>query len=408
MPNKSKARKQRLEAMAKARANNPNNNKNNNSNISLNDALIGTQLETTDHSESDTNLENQFENQEVFDEYDSDATPEIYEEYDSDVTPEIEPNVTPEDSKDPDFTPLPPKTMLVPSSFLAQVMKNVACIECAKPGGMIPSVTKASEFQNEVTFTCRCKHSFSLQTFPDTNINEVLIRNAISNGIPKMPFQRFLQVGNFGANVDGKEVGINLSSRQSMNIYKEQNQVIIDEAEQMHKDEVAHLFQANEEVTVGGDGSYPKRGFHSPVGHASLICNKTVIAAHTVKRSSQPSESAYGDIKDIQANKMEEYAITKMLKHLIPYIGPLIVQIDLDQDATVHKVIENLKWTAEDMELVNKYTGRKEITQDMVGQSVWQGKVPRICFDKVSAFIDRFESIRIRVYQNAAIYCNIA
>ena len=55
MPNKSKARKQRLEALAKARANNPNNNKNNNSNISLNDAFIDTQLETTDHSESETN-----------------------------------------------------------------------------------------------------------------------------------------------------------------------------------------------------------------------------------------------------------------------------------------------------------------------------------------------------------------
>ena len=95
------------------------NNTNNNSNISLNDALIGTQLETTDHSESNTNLEDQIEYQEIFDEYDSDATPEIYEEYDSDVTPEIEPNITPDDSTDPDFTPLPPKTMFVLFSFLA-------------------------------------------------------------------------------------------------------------------------------------------------------------------------------------------------------------------------------------------------------------------------------------------------
>ena len=77
MPRVSKARKQRLDSLARARANNSCNNSNNNSNISLNDALIGTQLETTDHSESDTNLEDQI---------DDDATPEIYEDYDSDVT----------------------------------------------------------------------------------------------------------------------------------------------------------------------------------------------------------------------------------------------------------------------------------------------------------------------------------
>ena len=76
MPRISKARKQRLDAVAKARANNPCNNKNN-SNVSLNDALIDTQLETTDHSETDTNLEDQIENYEPSDESDSDATPEI-------------------------------------------------------------------------------------------------------------------------------------------------------------------------------------------------------------------------------------------------------------------------------------------------------------------------------------------
>ena len=159
----SKARKQRLDSLAKARAN----NKNNNSNVSLNDALIGTQLETTDHSESDTNLEDQIDNHELFDEYDSDSTPEIL--------------VTSDDSRDPDYSALPPKVMLILDSYLARLMQNVACIECKMPGGIVPSVTKASEFQNEVTFTCRCKHSFSLSTFPETNINEVMIRNAVAN-----------------------------------------------------------------------------------------------------------------------------------------------------------------------------------------------------------------------------------
>ena len=369
----SKARKQRLDSLAKATAKNPNHNKNNNSNLSFNDALIGTQLDATDHSESDTNLEDQIENHEPSDESDSDATPEI---------------LTSEDSQDPDYASLPPKNMVIPDSFLVQTMKKVACIECGKAGGIVPNVTKASEFHNEVTFTCRCKHSFSLETFPDTNINQVLIRNAVANGIPKQPFQRFLQVGNFGANVDGKEVGINLFSKQSMNIYKEQNQVIIDGAEQIHKEEVDHLFRANQEVTVSGDGCYAKRGYHSPAGHVAFICNKTVIDAKTVKRGSQKSETAYGDIQPIPANKIEEYGITHMLKHLIPYIGPLITQIDLDQDASLHKVIENMKWTAEDVEIVNKWTGRKEITQDMVGQSVWQGRLPRICYDKVSAFFE--------------------
>ena len=131
----SKARKQRLDAMAKARAN----NRKNNSNISLNDALMETQLETNDPLESDTNLEDQNDSRELFDEYDSDATPEI---------------LTSEDSQDPDYASLPPKNMVIPDSFLVQIMKKVACIECGKAGGIVPNVTKASEFHNEVTFTC--------------------------------------------------------------------------------------------------------------------------------------------------------------------------------------------------------------------------------------------------------------
>ena len=128
-------------------------------------------------------------------------------------------------------------------------------------------------------------------------------------------------MGNFGANVDGKEVGINLFSRQSMNVYKQQNQVIIDGAEQIHKEEVTDLFRANQDVTISADGSYPKRGYHSPAGHVAFICNKKVIDAKTVKRATQKSETAYGDIQPIPANKIEEYGITQMLKHLIPYTG---------------------------------------------------------------------------------------
>ena len=368
MPRVSKSKKSRIAALEKARAQNPKYQ-----NQSLNDALICTSLEINDNSDSENTPEDLL------------AEIETNQKSDSDVTPDLIPDFI-DESKDPDFSPLPPKVMVIPDSFLALIMQFVACISCQRVGGIVPNVTKASEFQNEVTFTCRCKHSFTLQTFPDTNINEVFIRNAVANGIPKQPFQRFLQVGNFGANVDGKEVGINLFSRQSMNIYKQQNQVIIDGAEQIHKEEVTDLFRANQDVTISADGSYPKRGYHSPAGHVAFICNKKVIDAKTVKRSNQKSETAYGDIQPIPANKIEEYGITQMLKHLIPYIGPLITQIDLDQDATLHKVIENMKWSAEDVEVVNKWTGKKEITQDMVGQSVWQGKVPRICFDKVSFY----------------------
>ena len=364
MPKISKAKKQRLESIAKARAQNPKHtNKNNNSNV--------TQLDISNNSESDVTPEDLIVDDELLQVSDSDHTPE-----DLDLS----------DSQDPDFLPLPPKLMIIPDSFLALLMQFVLCSSCKKQGQILPNVTRATEFQNEITFVCRCKHSFSLQTFPNNNINEVLIRNAVSNGIQKQPFQRFLQIGNFGANVDGKEVGINLFTRNSSEIYKRTNQQIIDGAEQMHKEEVEHLFRANQAVKISYDASYPKRGYHSPAAHGALICNKKVIDATTVKRASHTSETAYGDIVDKPANKLEQYAITKMLKHLIPHIGPLIVQIDLDQDASLQKVIETMKWTAEDVEIVNKWTGRKEITQDMIGKSVWGGKIPKIHYDKVSLF----------------------
>ena len=382
MPNISKAKKSRLAALEKAKAKNPNHQ-----NQSMNEAMIFSMLEMSDDSDSDITPGDLHDEDETSQKADADLTP--------DLTPELM-----NESSDTDFSPLPPKNMVVPDSFLVQIMKNVACIECGKPGGIIPSVTKASEFQNEVTFTCRCKHSFNLQTFPDTNINEVLIRNAVANGIPKQPFQRFLQVGNFGANVDGKELGINLFSRRSMNIYKQQNQVIIDGAKEIHKNEVTDLFRANKAITISGDGSYPKRGYHSPAGHVSFICNKKVIDAATVKRGTHKSDTAYGDIQPIPANKIEQYGITQMLKHLIPHIGPLITQIDLDQDASLYKVIENMKWSAEDVETVNKWTGKKEITEDMIGKSVWGGKMPKICFDKVSLFIKRITKLAILENQN--------
>ena len=366
MPKLSKAKKQRLESIAKARAQNPkhtNLNKNNNSNV--------TQLEIGNNSESDVTPEDLIVDDELLQVSDSDHTPE-----DLDLS----------DSQDPDFLPLPPKLMIIPDSFLALLMQFVLCSSFKKQGQILPNVTRATEFQNEITFVCRCKNSFSLQTFPNNNINEVLIRNAVSNGIQKQPFQRFLQIGNFGANVDGKEVGINLFTRNSSEIYKQTNQQIIDGAEQMHKEEVEHLFRANQAVTISYDASYPKRGYHSPAAHAALICDKKVIDATTVKRASHTSETAYGDIIDKPANKLEKYAMTKMLKQLIPHIGPLIVQIDLDQDASLQKVIETMKWTAEDVEIVNKWTGKKEITEDMIGESVWGGKIPKICIDKVSLF----------------------
>ena len=186
MPTISKAKKQRLQAVVKARAKNPKY-----ANLTKNIDIIDTQLEISNNSESDVTPEDLIVDDEILQVSDSDHTPEDLE------LP---------DSQDPDFLPLPPKLMIIPDSFLALLMQFVLWSACKKQGQILPSVTTATEFQNEITFVCRCKQSFSLQTFPNNNINEVLIRAAVSNGIQKQPFQRFLQIGNFGANVDGKEV----------------------------------------------------------------------------------------------------------------------------------------------------------------------------------------------------------
>ena len=375
----SKAKEKRLENMAKARARNSNNNLDS----TMNDSLIESQLEIS-NSASDNTPENLPLDNESF-------------EFESDVTPD---NLsTSDETKDPDYVSFTSKLMVIPDTFLALIMQFVVCAACQKQGQIVPNVTNADGFQNDITFICRCKHSFSLPTFPNTNINEVLIRNMITNGIPRQSFQRFLQIGNFGANVEGKECGINLASRQSMEIFKQQNQVIIDGADQIHKVEVDRIVQANQYVTISTDMCYAKRGYHSPVGHAALICNKTVIDSKTVKRASKKSETAYGDIQDTTASKLEAYAITKMFKHIIPVIGPLIEQIDLDQDARLQSVIENMKWEPEDLDEVNKWTGKKEVTIDMIGKSVWSGKVPRIHNDKVrrvNFLIAKIENFRLR------------
>ena len=378
MPRVSNAQKQRIDACERARANNSKNN----SNVSFNDALIGTQLEMSESS--DNTPENLFYHHESIE--DTDLTPDLTPDFDMDQTPDnLETDSN--DSKDSDFSPLSEKLMVIPDTFLALLMQFVVCSACQTKGKITPNVINASGFQNEIMFLCKCKHSFSMQTFPDTNINEVLIRNTVANAIPKQAFQRWLQVGNFGANVEGKEIGINLFTRQSRSIYEQQNQEIIEGAKRIHQSEIKQLREINKPIKVSTDMCYAKRGYHSPAGHAAFICNKKVIDAETVKRSNKKSESAYGDITDKSANQLEAYAITKMLKHLIPVVGSLIEQIDLDQDAALHKVIENLKWTAEDVDVINKWTGKKEISEDMIGKSVWNGKVPRICFDKVSKIV---------------------
>ena len=370
----SKAKKQRHQALEKARANNSNNN------LSLNSTMSESQLEIIDDSIEDVTPDNLTDPNEQLDS-DTDLTPENLE--------------SSREDQDPDFMPFPAKLMIIPDTFLAQLLQFVACPKCLVQGRIIANISIANGFENEINFVCRCKNSFSMNTFPENNINQVLTRNIIANGIPKQAFQRFLQVGNFGAIVDGKETGINLFTRQSTANFREQNQAIIDGAKRIHKAEVDHLFQANRPLILSTDMCYTKRGYHSPAGHAAIICDKTVIDAMTVKRASKPSETAYGDIVDKPANKIEEFAITKMLKHLVPVLGPLITQIDLDQDAVLHNVIKNLKWEKEDVEEVNKWTGRNEISIDMIGESIWSGKVPKICFDKVNYLYLWLQSIAI-------------
>ena len=365
---KSKSKQANRQNLAKARSKNPKNNKSMESidtDLLLNTAMLDTQLES-----SNTSVNNETSNNS------KSAT-----DFDSDET-----NTSSSESEgysDPDFQPNQEKLMAMPTSFIRKLMKMVCCPKCKQQGRIVPSVTNICGFYNDINFLCRCKHSFSLANFEDESINDALIRNLIVNGIPKQPFQRWLQVANFGAFVDGKEYGINLFTKNSMNTYKKQNDQIIKGAEDIHKDEVKKIRQENKGVVISLDGTYPKRGHHSPAGHAAMICKGKVIDARTVKRSSQPSANAYGDIVDKPANKLEAYAIVKMLKDVIPVIGPLIEQIDVDQDATIQDVIVNLKWEQEDVGKWNKFTGRQEITEDMVGQSVWGGKIPEIHPDKV-------------------------
>ena len=365
---RSKSKESRKKNLAKAWAKNANRNTSMDSFANesfLNTAMLDSQSESSDKSDNDESTN-----------HSNSAT-----DFDSDETHVS--TTESEDSADPDFLLNQDKLMVVPKSFIEKLMKMVSCSECNAKGAIDPSVTNICGFFNDINFLCRCKHSFSVSNFPDESINDALVRNLVVNGIPKQPFQRWLQVANFGAIMDGEEYGINLFTKNSMDTFKKQNDEIIKGAEDIHKDEVSKVQQANKGVTISLDGTYAKRGHHSPAGHAAMICNKKVIDARTVKRSSQPSENAFGDIVDKPANKLEAYLIIKMLKDVIPVIGPLIEQIDVDQDATIQDVIVNLKWEQEDVGKWNKFTGRQEITEDMVGQSVWGGQIPSIHPDKV-------------------------
>ena len=360
----AKAKLQRKMALVKANKVNPNHSKNDHS---FNDALIGTQLEISSSSQSD-------------------HTPDdLREDY---VSSEIESDVTPDnldsstDSSDADFVPPADKLLIIPFSFISELLKLVSCPECLLQGGFNASVTDMTGFLNDINFLCRCKHSFCLKNFPSSDINAVLIRSLIVNGISKQQFQRVLQIGNFGANVYGEERVVNLSTVAMTKVYKQQNEEIILGAERIQRMEMNHLMRANRNVILSTDMTYAKRGYHSPVGHAALICEGKVIDARTVKRGVK-TENSFGDIVDMPANKMECYAITNMIKDAIRFLGPLITEIHIDQDAKLQTVIVNMKWEVADTQRVNKWTGRIEVTLDMVGQSVWDGQIPAIHPDKV-------------------------
>lgn len=357
----SKAKQQRRAALEKANANNPNHSKNENS---FNQALMDSQLEISGSSQSDHTPEDLIE-----DNGPTDSTPD-----------DLEVSNT---SSDLEFTPPADKLMIIPFSFILSLLNMVSCPSCKLQGGFDASVTNMNGFLNDMNFLCRCKHSFGLSNFPECDINAVLIRSVITNGISKQQFQRVLQIGNFGANVEGVERAVNLSSKAMMNVYKQQNDEIIERVERIQKSEMANLYRANKPVTISTDMTYTKRGYHSPAGHAALICDGKVIDSRTAKRGNK-TNNAYGDIVDIPANKLETYVIKNMLKDAILYLGPLIEQIDIDQDATLQTVIENMKWEEADTKRVNKWTGRIEVTTDMIGKSVWDGEIPAINADKVS------------------------
>ena len=376
----SKLKQARQKSLAIAHARNPNNNKSVNStdtNISLDTAMIESDLEVSETNESDVT---------------PDSLPEQpnCNETDFDETPEnLSSSAESESWSDQDYIPSTDKTMIIGYKFLLNLMQLVCCPGCHKLGGLVPSVTYLCGFFLEINFLCRCKYSFGLANFPDTDINAVFIRNLISNGIPKQAFQRWLQVGNFGAEVHGESRSINLFTAASTRTYKEQNDVIIEGAEKIHKAEVERLVQANKPIIISTDMCYAKRGYHSPAGHAAIICKDSetgeakVIDARTVKRSSKPSKNAYGEIVDLPANKMEQHAVKRMIKDLIPEIGPMIKQIDVDQDAAIQTVLTDMKWEAEDVQRINKFNGLPVCSPEQVGKSVWDGQIPEIHFDKV-------------------------
>ena len=369
---KSKSKQAKHQNLAKARAKNPNHSKSMDSitpDLSLDTVILDTQPDSSQNSASDDTPDDLAQQNAI----DSDETPD-----------ELDSSDHSDGFTDPDFMPKEDKLLIIPFSFIQKLMKLVCCPSCKGQGSIDASVTSMCGFFNDISFVCRCKQNFSLANFDDTNITDVLVRNLITNGIPKQPFQRWLQVGNFGAIVNGQECSTNLFTRNSMASYKEQNNVIIQGAEDMHKLEVERLFRANQNLIVSTDMCYAKRGYHSKAGHAALISGGKVIDARTIKRASEKSENAFGDIVDKQANKIEAYAVVKMFKDVIPVIGPLITRIDVDQDASLQDVIVNMKWEAEDLTIINKFTGRKEITEDMIGKSVWGSKIPEIYPDKVS------------------------
>ena len=351
----SKATKNRRTNLLKANKTNPNHSK---SEISFNDALTATQLEISSSSNSDHTPEDLTRHEDVID---SDVTPENLD--------------SSNETYDADFDAPEDKLMIIPFSFIQNLLKMLSCPMCKLQGRYHASVTYMNGFVNDINFLCRCKQSFSLKNFPDCDFNAVLVRSLITNGISKQQFQRVLQIGNFGANVEGEERAVNLSSSAMKSVYKQQNDHIIEGAEARQKAEMENLHRANKMLTFSTDMCYAKRGYHSRAGHAALICNGVVIDARTAKRGNNRSSTAYGDIVDLPANKLEQYVIKNMLKDAVIFLGPLIEQIDIDQDAALQTVIIDMKWEEADTRRINKWTGQIEVTEDMIGQSVGPEKV---------------------------------
>ena len=282
---------------------------------------------------------------------------------------------------------------LMSMKSLTCMCNNLACSKCGQAGKLTISVPTFNGFKVTIAVTCtasvnniKCGYTFEHILYEKKDVNRAVIRALISNGISFAAFQRFLIIMGFSywSNQRNRYLSIDLKSHAFDS--SRENDAIIEKANQSEKRMLMLAVRSKELITISYDATYKTRGYNSRTCFGAIMVNKMVVSSDVVKKEMRSSFKgiAYGNLENINSQDMEKFLFQKLLRQIIPLVGPKIKEIVTDGDARLGTVAKQLTWRTADSETINPISSKPSCSADEVGKSVWpNAKPPALFTDKV-------------------------